>query len=418
MSQVSSDRPRQRLDLRSFSKVVEEMSNWVSPPVIDLSEADDFYNDEVRTPMVKGVIPPTYRLPGGTVSHPRAAGGRGNDSSAFSKAALETIERYAMSIRPASDLMVHDSELHMSTPEAWLTPEDFGEPWASRWDRTQPLEWVLGKDLAFGQPIWVPASLVYVPYDQAIGAQLWDPTSNGAAAGFDLDGTITRALCEVIERDAVLPAHHLQAPADEVDLDGTELSAEAYAAVLEARALKLNVRAGTVPSKFESVVAVAVVQDETGGGPAVTAGSAAHSDPTVAISTALLEALIVRRQMRFVGMTPLEALPAAGLSQIVERVAYWAHPDRLNGLNYLFPSWRDASYAQRHTNTPSCALSVEDRAVVVEITPKEIESLGVKVVKVIVPSAQPLYFDESVDHVRASIRTRMQDRETEPHPYG
>jgi ribosomal protein S12 methylthiotransferase accessory factor len=63
-----------------------------------------------------------------------------------------------------------------------------------------PLEWVVGWDLSTGEPIRVPADVVFFRRDAR--RTFWKISSNGLASGNNLAESIAHGLAEVIERDA------------------------------------------------------------------------------------------------------------------------------------------------------------------------------------------------------------------------
>ena len=81
-------------------------------------------------------------------------------------------------------------------------------------DDATVLHWVEGHSLTHDRPVLVPASLAYLlPLDT-----FCPQTSNGLAAGRTWHEAALRALCEVIERDALLFAWLTMRPAPLLDL--------------------------------------------------------------------------------------------------------------------------------------------------------------------------------------------------------
>jgi len=80
-----------------------------------------------------------------------------------------------------------------------------------RFDSDQAIRWVSAVDLAAGRPVLVPFDLVY---DDGAPAAIYRTNSNGAACHTNLRQAIVNAICEVVERDALLVAwlHRLSLP--------------------------------------------------------------------------------------------------------------------------------------------------------------------------------------------------------------
>jgi putative methanogenesis marker protein 1 len=74
-------------------------------------------------------------------------------------------------------------------------------PWAKNVDALL-LEWMQGWDLCRDQAVWVPANLVFFPYEPTRASFIFTATTNGLAAGNRVEEAICHALAELIERDA------------------------------------------------------------------------------------------------------------------------------------------------------------------------------------------------------------------------
>jgi len=92
-------------------------------------------------------------------------------------------------------------------------------------DPEQPLEWVEGRWVDGGDPVWVPALSAYLGYDAAPAEQLGQITTNGLAAGRDFEDAGLRALFELVERDAFMLTWLARLPARRLDV-GTSAGPE------------------------------------------------------------------------------------------------------------------------------------------------------------------------------------------------
>ena len=112
-----------------------------------------------------------------------------------------------------------------------IGPEAFGLYHPAQYaDRSVPyapvddatvLHWVAGHSLTHDRPVLVPASLAYLlPLDT-----FCPQTSNGLAAGRTWHEAALHALCEVIERDALLFTWLTMRPAPLLDLIGCRCEA-------------------------------------------------------------------------------------------------------------------------------------------------------------------------------------------------
>ncbi|HZG18055.1 MAG TPA: TOMM precursor leader peptide-binding protein [Candidatus Bathyarchaeia archaeon] len=123
----------------------------------------------------------------------------------------ESIERYAASMYDEDRLVLSTwAELQKEAvhPESFalFSAEQYaqsGFPY-QRFTEQTPLRWVQGYAYPDKRPVWLPASLVYLPYKSVKGETRIVPSiSTGLAAGPSLQAAILGGLYEVIERDAV-----------------------------------------------------------------------------------------------------------------------------------------------------------------------------------------------------------------------
>lgn len=142
------------------------------------------------------------------------AGGNGVSYSATLsklKSHAEILERLA-SGRYKSDVICPANSLN-----SWLDPRvefplhpNFVEKFNLRqFDEKQDQEWIIGKRLKSQQKVFVPTDCVFYPlpcdYHMCFGV-----TSNGVAAGQTYEGAVHSALCELIERDAIMVSWYSQ----------------------------------------------------------------------------------------------------------------------------------------------------------------------------------------------------------------
>ncbi|MGI8797205.1 MAG: YcaO-like family protein [Acidimicrobiia bacterium] len=84
---------------------------------------------------------------------------------------------------------------------AWGLPVAAG----SRYRRDVDIPWVLGTDLASGDPLYVPAEAVHLDFvvsKRSVGSSSpFRQTTNGLASGNTLDEALLHGLCELVERD-------------------------------------------------------------------------------------------------------------------------------------------------------------------------------------------------------------------------
>jgi ribosomal protein S12 methylthiotransferase accessory factor len=258
--------------------------------------------------------PRFWRSHGATVAHterfaPWRADGFGfgasfgNLEAARGAALGEAAERYCGNAVPAglpflswNDLAARgDDALDPTTLALYATwqYELAGFPF-THFTRDLPVSWVLGRDLSTNEPVWAPASLVYL--DGAAARRPDErPTHSlmysGIAAGTDREHAEAGALDELIERDAT--TIWWASGSSTVELDDES----AVAGMMGAN--DLDIRLLQIPTDLPGHVIAAVIED---GDPTrdglLAFGSACRTDPVAAARKAVMEALGLRRVTR------------------------------------------------------------------------------------------------------------------------
>jgi ribosomal protein S12 methylthiotransferase accessory factor len=151
-------------------------------------------------------------LLGVELDHLSGIGGAGRTRGEAAAAAVgEAVERYSATFVPEERLVVAPAR---ELPGA-VEPERFAlfseRQLAAPGFRFRPFSedtvvaWVEGRELPSGRPAYLPAELVFlgpagIPGDRPVAYA----TSSGLACGENMDDTLLRGLCEVLERDAFM----------------------------------------------------------------------------------------------------------------------------------------------------------------------------------------------------------------------
>ncbi|EFL12569.1 MULTISPECIES: YcaO-like family protein [Actinomycetes] len=156
------------------------------------------------------------------------------------------------------------------------------------------LDWYRGVGLRSGTPTWIPCDVVDLAFTSTRDWQPvpFDASSNGLASGNTHDEAVLHGLYEVIERDVVstLKEH---APDHRVFLDPRSISSPfCQDTIRRLDDAGVQLELALVPNPYALPVAVACIWSQDY--PAVCAGAGAHSDPAVAVSRALTEAVQTR----------------------------------------------------------------------------------------------------------------------------
>lgn len=320
----------------------------------------------------------------GTRAEVRSAACSAQVERAILRACGESIERYCAAffetdaLRIASErelaqsgerfVRVHD--VHPFAPEQYTADFPF-----QRMPDDQPIRWVRGQSLSTAETVWLPASIVYVPYcfDPRIEPVTHEPVATGLAAGRDVRNCIRKGIFEILERDVLTICWHAAIAAPRVDVESCRGLVPAIDGLLSTgRPGGPTWRINWLTLDIGIPVLSAALVDS--GAPGLSSlGVAAHENPLWALQLALEEAALNRvsprrtaaaagDELRFLGAGPLVSfedvasrVDGRGAAQILEERGYEAF-------------W-------------------------VDVTTPDVRDFGFCVVRTVVPGMQPLDSD-------------------------
>jgi len=312
------------------------------------------------------------------VSAAREAAGVDLDwNGAFMKALGEGLERYCAGIYRVDEFETAPPEEMENT----VAPSTFvceTEP------EGESIEWVPGENLSTGGTVNLPAEFVHFPPPSE---RYRSPVTTGLGLGNSGVGALLSGLYEVIERDAMMLSWYSTFNPLELALDD-----EVFAAMASrARSENLDVTPLLLTQDVDvPVVAVAVSRGEW---PQFALGTGANLDVVAAARSALAEAL--QNWMELRGMGPDEASDALGAigryAEFPESAAEFVDAETVIPAASAGPSHPPAGEAELDElldRVTDAGLS----AYAARTTTRDVEQLGFEAVRVLVPSAQPLYF--------------------------
>ncbi|MFC5261093.1 TOMM precursor leader peptide-binding protein [Kribbella qitaiheensis] len=323
----------------------------------------------------------------------------------------EALERYAaMTWRPAQRI----SSTYDALNGAGLHPQDLvlfadrqydAVPF-QRWQPQSQLDWVPAQSLVTGKAVWIPLLATHLDYHPPPGAVLFQPTSNGFAAGSDWSSATERALLEVVERDAFMIAWSHRLPGRRVAAAQVpDERIRGLAAAYAQRGVELMVH--LLPTDTVATVVLAIAWSDRR--PAATIGLGAALDPLAAARSAVLEVGQVRSALRTrlassevrARLEELSAAPAEVLSLGDHDLRYAAPAVAAAGMRFLreaplepwpgLPPQPDAAGNGLEVLTRSLAEVAPD-VLAVDVTPPDVAGLGVSVVRGLVPGFVPIWF--------------------------
>ncbi|MFC5775866.1 YcaO-like family protein [Ectobacillus antri] len=381
-----------------------------------LGEEEYLWGDEPRFPTVRAELTPTNLLSSGGYFHSPAEGGRSLDVRvATLKALMEGAERYSLSLYEKEKLDFDSynnliySKKQVVDPTLFISHDKTLNKEYSAYIKDSKMYWTTAWSWKNQDYILIPAQLVYLPYAFSDNEPvLRDPLTTGAAAGFTYGKAVMRGLLEVLERDATTIIHYCSLTRcrfNKIDLKKYP-SIDWLIKEIEACDLKLDIYDYSLDLPVP-IVAVRIM-DTSGVGPAITVGSKASFDIVSAVEGALLEATCFRSPMRERMNHAKEIFKELinDYNKIISgelRAYLWLNREMQDKLEYLDKSTTFSSKFQDYkgfsckniNNLIHSTIAKGQDILITDIGVREIDSFGIKVVKVIVPKLQPMHLDES-----------------------
>lgn len=314
---------------------------------------------------------------------PDHAAGVGLDwDTAFMKALGEALERYSAAIYQSADFK--------REPETAISPAQFVD---ASWMESDVTLWHEAESLTTGEAVHVPAELVvFPPPEQTIRPAI----TTGLGLGNGGVDSLCSGLYEVVERDAAMLSWYSTYEPMRLAVEDEAyrtLARRAASEGLETTALLLT-QDVDVP-----VVAVAVHRQTEW--PQFAVGSAANLDPATAARGALEEAIQNWLELRRMGAEESDEAGNIGIHADFPEAAQ----------NFVSPETTIPATSVGPSDPPSGRQELEklvdqvDQAglepYAARLTPRDVELLGFEAVRVLIPSAQPLFTGQSYFGERA-----------------
>jgi ribosomal protein S12 methylthiotransferase accessory factor len=274
-----------------------------------------------------------------------------------------------------------------------------------RWAEDIEVSWLQGHEFPGEQPVWIPASLIYLNYPgNDADTYFCQPTSNGLAGGASLEAAILAGLYELIERDSFLITWMNRLQVAEIGVPAPALVETSF--IRHYRRFEIETRVFRLPTDMPVYVMMAVLLDRRGKRPAAVVGLGCHNDPHIAVRKALFEAAQIhpgevercadpRYSERFHSYQDVRTLEDHG--------AFFASPARLPELAFLL----DTSTTQGLEQLPKlgaptmcedlerCVTALRGagcRVVYADITTPDLDGYAIRIVRTIATGLQPIQF--------------------------
>src|SRR6185436_79804 len=281
-----------------------------------------FYNDEPK------IYQYVAELHGSSPGSGRIVG-HGSDlirELAIVKAASEATERACLEgdeTTPVTRLPVANHAEHFTNPHTFqsFTTHQLNSTAFSRMELSDDAEisWTAGINALTGKEVWIPAQLVFCPYDVSAEPILRFPSSNGAACASSVTEARCRAVLEVLERDAFMCWYLAAMPTELLDLEDLKLYEDLETIRIIYERYRLELKILLLPTSWPFHAVLAIIIDSAGSGPGLTVGMKCHPHLVPAIKGAIFEAQQMRPWIR--DHIQLWGLPTVRKSDVRD---YWS----------------------------------------------------------------------------------------------
>lgn len=370
------------------------------------------------------------RLP--AVPDPSIGSGKGlHEVEALVGAFGEAIERYSASRYRKQDLLVCSApdlgadafdprRLALYSEEQYAQP---GFPYA-RYDPERPIHWVEGFWIDNREKVWVPALPTFFNFQVCHHDLFCQVSSNGLAAGADLEDAALRALFELVERDAFLLTWLARLPTRRLAVDSSlDAGTREVVRLLGEHGVTVELSLLHAGSGIPTVVALGLGDGTRW--PAAFVALSTHTDPRAAARKAILELAHVGPYMvrllaekAYIPATPEE------VETLDDHALYYAPPERLAAFDLLrsgemvslgdLPAGDPPSLEQCAERLAAAGL----RVAAVDVTSPDVALGPFRVARALGTDMQPIHFGERYRRLaNPRLTALLAGRELNPDPH-
>lgn len=331
---------------------------------------------------------------------------------ALLKAVGEALERYSSSFYTPRDLPLF---AHANAPTKCVAPSQFVSYASNQYgpenqyqpftDST-PARWTHALDMRDKSVIYVPACCVYLPYIYFLGdgeVPIIQVVSTGLACHDTFEKAAISAICEVVERDAFTIVWQAMVSPPKINQKSLGLELQERIKRIKAANYDLEIFNITLDHGIPTVLSVLRGIDSGKTVPLVFAGSTGITF-TDAIRSSLEELPHTERFMhQLMTSSPLlsgdPTLVVAGQN---DHLLYWANRDNRGFADFIFASdtiqnLQDIEVPQRDDVAAldwmaASIANVGATPILRDVTSSDLNSLGISVVRSIIPEFHPLRF--------------------------
>jgi ribosomal protein S12 methylthiotransferase accessory factor len=347
-------------------------------------------------------------------------------SRAMAKAMGESIERYCSANLPME-------EVHFATSAAadfpCVSPEEFvlfgshqykeaDFPYVPFTPHTR-VGWTPALDLHTKRAMFVPAAMVWLSYEPFEGdAAITQQISTGLACHSNPTVAAIKAICEVVERDAIAVTWLGKIPQPQIRLETLSLQNRELLARLKQPGASVTLL--HLQTDHGIPVIFSIMQSRVPDAPAIVVAAAAHLDPEQAVRKSLEELAQIWCFSQVVNSNRSQFKPGIGWANVTDMeshaMLYFSHKNK-HLFRFLLPpseqiSFHDITNYSIQESTRDLRILIEriaatnHRVLLKNITCEDVQSLGLWVFRALIPGFHPLFMGH---RLRALGTARVQE---------
>jgi ribosomal protein S12 methylthiotransferase accessory factor len=261
--------------------------------------------------------------------------------------------------------------------------------------------WTSSKNLMDNKEVFVPASLVYLPYKyDEKEDKIFQNISTGLACHTDLTRAIISGVCEVIERDAFMLFWKNRISPPQIKIDTLPERIRRFFDLYKRDHFKINLFYTTTDLEVPSVIVT--LRSHSVEHPAFVMAAACKPSLEEAILSAI-EELEMTRDYVFSKYKRAIKIEISEIKNQEDHLMFWSKHENLNRLDFLFNCGNFISYTSSGDILEKSNDEILKKIIQVfkslnidifwsDITSSDIHDLGLRVVRVIIPKLSPLFF--------------------------
>ncbi len=333
-------------------------------------------------------------------------------SKAMAKALGEAVEHYCAANYAAEDFplstfntarfpCVRPDEFVLFSPGQYAEPDFPYKPFTQK----TPIRWVPGLDLMTHETRYVPASMVFLPYDQVLRGEtaIAQQISTGLACHSSPTAAAVSGICEVIERDAIAITWQAKLQRSHIRLD--TLSPQNQELLSHMRRPGVSVSLLYLAMDHGIPVIFSMMRNTLPEAPALIVAAAAHLDPERAVQKSLEELAQFQPISQLIKSEHPAFDPGKDWEHVTDFESHanvYSYHSNLHYADFLLKRHGDMAFGD--IPNPSSGNSADDleilvdriaaikhHALIVDVTTDDIRDLGLWVFRALIPGFHPLF---------------------------